>query len=144
MSWEPVVPIHQGGGGHGVRAAIRIDRANGSKRLVVALGEDVLRLMRWEPGIPMTVLRGSSQDLGKVRLSRSAGSKGYKLSRLHSSKGGKHQFGLRLPTWYGMPKECCRMTSCHWEVAENRSFVEIRLPRWAISDHGFDVPEAAE
>ena len=142
MSWEPVIPVIQGGAAHGVRAAIRIDRANGSHRLVVALGSDVLRLMHWHPGISMTVLRGSQNDLGKLRLSAGNGGKGYKLARLHSSKNGHHQYGLRLPLWYGMPLNSRRMASCGWEVAENRSFLEIRLPRWALSE--FDIGEAAE
>lgn len=140
MSWEPIVPISQGGAANGVRAAIRIDRANGSHRLVVALGADVLRLMRWTPGINMTVMRGAVEHLGRLRLSGNGTSKGYRLARLHSSKNGHHQYGLRLPLWHGMPEASRRMASCHWEVADSRSFVEIRLPLWATSE----FEEAAE
>lgn len=143
MSWEPVIPIKFSGGA-GVRACIRIHRSSGPHRCIIALGDDVLRVMRWEPGSHMTVLRGTGEDLGRVRLSRAPGRQGYKLQRIHTSKAGHHQYGLSLPLWYGMPQESHRMTDCHWEVSDNRLMLDIRLPRWAISDHGFAAAEAAE
>lgn len=131
MSWEPVVPVKHCSG-HGVRACIRKAKAGEPRKVVIAIGDDVLRRMGWKPGIKLTILRGRNGDLGQVRISESPGT-GYKLHVVHRHKNKKTQHGVVLPLWPGLPDQSHYMEACDWRRMPEDAVLQVELPEWAQS-----------
>lgn len=140
MSWEPIGADRANGDG-----AVIVSTSEGCGRmpslLTITLRLDQLPSLGFlKPGGACQVLLGRGPDTGRIRLVAGTGSKFFALGR-RSGAGGSISLRVRLPE--GIKPAKRGPDTVEHEANVGESYLEMRLPSWAIIVDRVTVPTPA-
>lgn len=124
MPFEQIVK--RGGVGAVSGVGVSLIGKDGAMKVRVTIGTDVMESQSWTRGDRLTVLRGTGDDAGKLRLVKAA-TGGYAIGN-----GGSQSVtsALCFAAWKGLPEEKQPIRACrHRTLTEGG--IEIDLPSWA-------------